>query len=45
METWDAIRSRRNVRRYTGQPIARHFLVGPRSADELWDQIEREDPD
>jgi nitroreductase len=26
METWDAIRARRNVRRYTGQPIAREHL-------------------
>jgi nitroreductase len=26
METWDAIRARRNVRQYTGQPIAREDL-------------------
>jgi nitroreductase len=26
METWDAIRSRRNVRQYTNQPIARQDL-------------------
>ena len=26
METWDAIRSRRNVRQYTNQPIAREDL-------------------
>src|SRR5215472_3638238 len=26
METWDAIRARRNVRQYTGQPIARDHL-------------------
>jgi nitroreductase len=26
METWDAVRSRRNVRQYTGQPIAREDL-------------------
>ena len=26
METWDAIRARRNVRQYTGQPIARQDL-------------------
>jgi nitroreductase len=26
METWDTIRARRNVRRYTGQPIAREDL-------------------
>jgi nitroreductase len=26
METWDAIRARRNVRQYTGQPIARDDL-------------------
>ena len=26
METWDAIRARRNVRQYTGQPIARTDL-------------------
>jgi nitroreductase len=26
METWDAIRARRNVRQYTGQPIARKDL-------------------
>lgn len=26
METWDAIRARRNVRQYTGQPIAREAL-------------------
>jgi nitroreductase len=26
METWDAIRARRNVRQYTGQPIARENL-------------------
>jgi nitroreductase len=26
METWDAIRARRNVRQYTGQPIAREHL-------------------
>jgi len=26
METWDAIRARRNVRQYTGQPIAREEL-------------------
>ena len=26
METWDAIRARRNVRQYTDQPIARHDL-------------------
>src|SRR5690348_14872432 len=26
MQTWDAIRSRRNVRQYTDQPIAREHL-------------------
>ena len=26
METWDALRARRNVRQYTGQPIAREDL-------------------
>ena len=26
MQTWDAIRARRNVRQYTGQPIAREDL-------------------
>jgi nitroreductase len=26
METWDAIRARRNVRQYTGQPVAREDL-------------------
>jgi nitroreductase len=26
METWDAIRARRNVRQYTGEPIARENL-------------------
>jgi nitroreductase family protein len=26
METWDAIRARRNVRQYSGQPIAREDL-------------------
>jgi nitroreductase len=26
METWDAIRARRNVRQYTDQPIAREDL-------------------
>lgn len=26
METWDAIRARRNVRQYTGEPIARKHL-------------------
>jgi hypothetical protein len=26
METWDAIRARRNVRQYTSQPIARENL-------------------
>jgi nitroreductase len=26
METWDAIRARRNVRQYTGEPIAREHL-------------------
>jgi hypothetical protein len=26
METWDAIRARRNVRQYTGEPIAREDL-------------------
>ena len=26
METWDAIRARRNVRQYTDQPIARENL-------------------
>ena len=26
METWDAIRARRNVRQYTGEPIAREYL-------------------
>src|SRR5438046_2008687 len=26
MQTWDAIRARRNVRQYTGQPIARDNL-------------------
>jgi nitroreductase len=26
MQTWDAIRARRNVRQYTGQPIARQDL-------------------
>ena len=26
MDTWDAIRARRNVRQYTGQPIAREDL-------------------
>ncbi len=26
MQTWDAIRARRNVRQYTGQPIARENL-------------------
>ena len=26
METWDAIRARRNVRQYTGQPITREDL-------------------
>jgi nitroreductase len=26
METWDAIRARRNVRQYTDQPIARGDL-------------------
>ena len=26
METWDAIRARRNVRRYTDQPIAHEDL-------------------
>jgi len=26
MQTWDAIRARRNVRQYTGQPIARDHL-------------------
>jgi nitroreductase len=26
MQTWDAIRVRRNVRQYTGQPIARENL-------------------
>ena len=28
METWDAIRARRNVRQYTDQPIAREDLGG-----------------
>jgi nitroreductase len=27
METWDAIRARRNVRQYTGEPIARETLA------------------
>ena len=27
MQTWDAIRARRNVRQYTGQPIAREDLA------------------
>ncbi|HET6505070.1 MAG TPA: nitroreductase family protein, partial [Amycolatopsis sp.] len=27
METWDAIRSRRNVREYTDEPIAREQLA------------------
>jgi nitroreductase len=26
MQTWDAIRARRNVRQYTGQPITREHL-------------------
>jgi hypothetical protein len=26
METWDAIRARRNVCQYTGQPIPREYL-------------------
>ena len=26
METWDAIRARRNVRQYTSEPIAREYL-------------------
>jgi nitroreductase len=26
METWDAIRSRRNVRSFTGEPVAQHAL-------------------
>jgi nitroreductase len=26
METWDAIRARRNVRQYTGQPVAQEDL-------------------
>jgi nitroreductase len=26
METWDAIRARRNVRQYSGEPIARKHL-------------------
>ena len=26
METWDAIRARRNVRQYTDQPVAREDL-------------------
>ncbi|HEY6709586.1 MAG TPA: hypothetical protein VJB61_18580 [Actinomycetota bacterium] len=40
METWDAVRARRNVRQYTDQPIA---LVGAEPQDHLhrdWLQYE-----
>jgi nitroreductase len=29
MKTWDAIRARRSLRQYTGQPIARENLEHP----------------